>query len=173
MLEALKDRIHQLGVSEVAKRTSLSRSTINSFASGKAALTSDNLEKIMQALFFELKPSVPNITELISVVPCDPKKADQILKLAQILKSIYKPKKIILFGSQSRGDWEKDSDVDLLVVGFDQDVDGGEYYIAALEQGITIRFDVILASEHKIAEYKSEKSSIYYKALRDGVEIHV
>lgn len=93
---------------------------------------------------------------------CDPRKRGFIKDLVDIGASEVNADLVILFGSQSRGDWRQGSDIDLLYVIPDdvQKKPKSSQIIKALKKsGVNIDFDVdILIVRQKI--YDLEKNNI-------------
>ena len=85
----------------------------------------------------------------------------------------FKPEKIILFGSQARGEARPDSDADLLIV-----VSGAqrgrdiEVAIYQALQGIPLSTDVIVATPEQLARGANLAGSTLRPALREGVTIY-
>lgn len=81
----------------------------------------------------------------------------------------FHPDKIILFGSQSRGQGGPDSDADLLVI---MPVDGSKRQQAvqidlALE-GIPIPIDLIVVTPDEVKKYRHAMGTIIGEAVREG-----
>ena len=85
--------------------------------------------------------------------------------------SAYDPARVILFGSQARGDAQPDSDVDLLVV-FDDDRDRRERRIGIrrLLRDMPFAKDVLVASTADLQH--SAGSTAVAAALREGVVVY-
>src|SRR5438477_12746692 len=93
-------------------------------------------------------------------------------KIARMVKRIatrFAPEKIILFGSQARGDAGPDSDVDLLVV---MPVEG-----SVADKGIEIRMalhdihipiDIVVTTPEEFAWRKDYVGTIEWPATREG-----
>ena len=83
--------------------------------------------------------------------------------------------RIILFGSRARGDWERDSDWDLLIV-VDRELTRNEkmelsHLIRKELAEEYIACDVIIKSEKEIEYYKDFFGTVTYEALKEGIEI--
>lgn len=83
----------------------------------------------------------------------------------------YQPERVILFGSQARGDAGPDSDVDLLVV-FDGDVDRRETQVGILKllRAMPFAKDVLVATPASLA--RPLAGSALADAVRDGVTVY-
>ena len=83
----------------------------------------------------------------------------------------YRPAKVILFGSQARGDARPDSDVDLLVV-FDDDLDRRDRRIGIrrLLHDMPFAKDVLVASTAGIQN--AAAGTAVAAAARDGVVVY-
>jgi len=91
----------------------------------------------------------------------------------EIEKFSLKVKKIILFGSRARGEFNKDSDWDFLVI-VDQKID------FAQKQKINLRIrrrliqfdmstDIVIQSETDLNERKTNPGFLSYYALKEGI----
>ena len=83
--------------------------------------------------------------------------------------------RIILFGSRARGDWERGSDWDLLIV-VDKELTRSEkmelsHLIRKELAEEYIACDVIIKSEKEIEYYKDFFGTVTYEALKEGIEI--
>jgi predicted nucleotidyltransferase len=90
------------------------------------------------------------------------------LMVKRIVKKFH-PEKIILFGSQARGDAGPDSDVDLLVV---MDYEGSELdkevEIGVALGGIRVAKDIIVTRPQELAWRKNIVGTIEYPATHEG-----
>jgi len=93
-----------------------------------------------------------------------------IQKAVDILVREANPLKVILFGSQQRGDASEDSDVDLLVI--EKDLINRRKEMARLRKAVSplrIPMDVLVASEdHVRSSWAEFPGSYLYDALRKG-----
>lgn len=89
----------------------------------------------------------------------------------QSIVSAYQPERVILFGSQARGDAGPDSDVDLLVV-FTGEVDRRERraQILRLLRGMPFAKDVLVATTANLA--RPLIGSALADAIREGVTVY-
>ncbi|MCZ6678447.1 MAG: nucleotidyltransferase domain-containing protein [Candidatus Poribacteria bacterium] len=91
----------------------------------------------------------------------------------EIIVKVADPDRIILFGSQARGDAKPDSDYDLLVL------KSGVKYRRKLAQKIYLNLrnigapvDVIVADSRKYESLKDDPYLIYSEAAKDGRVIY-
>lgn len=88
--------------------------------------------------------------------------------IKRIMETIS-PVRIILFGSNARGDAGPDSDIDLLVI-----VADGTHRLDTVQAiyrnliGLNFAVDVVVATETDITNYKDTPGLIYREALKDG-----
>ncbi|RKX63617.1 MAG: nucleotidyltransferase domain-containing protein [Thermodesulfobacteriota bacterium] len=83
--------------------------------------------------------------------------------------------RIILFGSRARGDWERGSDWDILIV-VNKELTRNEkmtlsHLIRKELAEEYIPCDVIIKSEKEIEYYKNFFGTVTYEALKEGIEI--
>jgi predicted nucleotidyltransferase len=94
---------------------------------------------------------------------------EQIDRMVRRIVRRFHPEKIILFGSQARGDASPDSDVDLLVV---MDFEGSELDKTVEVRGAlgnrAVPTDVILSRPEDFAWRKEIVGTIEYPAAREG-----
>jgi uncharacterized protein len=93
-------------------------------------------------------------------------------KINEMVEKIVKdfnPYKIILFGSQAKGNANKDSDVDLLVVlPFSGRKRDKVIEIRVALSDIRISKDIFVATPDDLETYKDLMGTIIYIALKDG-----
>lgn len=154
----------------VAKSSGVSHSRIGDFARNRRSLTSANLERVLLALGFEIRAAGPVDTSLLQ--KADPTKVADISLMTKIAIEIYQPKRILLFGSQARGDWKPESDVDLLIIGPTTKADEGEIYLRAFKQDLRTRFEAILVSDKNFEKMRSAPNSIFSRADREGIILY-
>ena len=99
----------------------------------------------------------------------------QILNEIQTLKRQLLPnERLILFGSQARGDAREDSDWDLLVLinkdksNFSDDYDKYAYPFAELG----LKYDALISAKvHTVKDWKTHVSIFRYNVEREGIEV--
>lgn len=83
------------------------------------------------------------------------------------------PEKIILFGSYARGDFEADSDLDLLII-----VPGVEHLraesvrVRRALRGLLVPIDIIIATPEQIERLGNVHGLVYRAALEDGKVVY-
>ena len=91
-------------------------------------------------------------------------------EFVKTLKERYKGriKKIILFGSYARGDYDEESDIDILIIG-----DVPQREISFLSAEILLKYgeviSAIVKSEEEFEKYKN--FSFYKNVLKEGIVI--
>jgi len=94
---------------------------------------------------------------------------ETIKQIVEKIKEEVSPEKIILFGSYSRGNATKHSDLDLCVVVNEYVKDPDiEWRIKRLFWGWLIPMDIIVYSQKKIDEWKNVKMAFLNHILRHG-----
>lgn len=87
----------------------------------------------------------------------------------RLLVEAAQPEKIILFGSCARGDFDKDSDLDILVI-LPAVVDRFEEMVRLrlVLRDIPMAIDVIVYSRDEMEERRHLRGTMLYHALREG-----
>ena len=106
-------------------------------------------------------------------------------KARAVAKAVYdalRPRSVILFGSRARGDFRRDSDVDLLIITDADRMDKDEYMLAcdaahaksAEVYGARSGFgvDVLNMSAEKFRHCRRAKNHVAGQAARDGVDMN-
>ena len=83
------------------------------------------------------------------------------------------PRKIIIFGSQARGDGNVDSDLDLMVV-MDEVKSQVEESVRLrrLFKGLIMAVDVLVASQEKLDYWCDTPGNVFYEAKQDGKVVY-
>lgn len=93
----------------------------------------------------------------------------EIQKMVRRIVRKFHPERIILFGSQARGDARPDSDVDLLVV---MPVDGSPHdksvEIRVALHNIRVPKDIIVTTPEEFAWRQDVVGTIEYPAVKEG-----
>ena len=95
--------------------------------------------------------------------------AGLLQEIVRRIRATAEPEKIILFGSQARGEGKKDSDLDLLIV---MDSDLPRYrravpFYQALT-GLGQAKDIVVYTPMEVAEWQTASCSFIATALREG-----
>lgn len=166
-VEKLAEEIERIGISTVAKRAGVSRQHLYKILAGTSHPTSESLEALSQAVSC-------NLAILKSkYYPADPKKEQDLDKLVALIKDLYDPQEVWIFGSQARGDWLLDSDIDLMIVG--RKIGGpkrGEIYVQATKRKIRVGFDAVFVSREDFERHRKDEKSIYGNAANEGQVIY-
>ena len=93
-------------------------------------------------------------------------------KIAEAVRRIVAtahPVRVILFGSQTRGDADRDSDVDLLVVERDVADRYGEIVrLRRVLRGLILPVDILVIGARDFEEWADTPGSVYRTARREG-----
>ena len=86
---------------------------------------------------------------------------------------VAQPERIILFGSAARGEMDRHSDLDLLVVTPDMS-DRREMLNRIYDRlyGVAIAVDVILVTPEEVERYRDTHCLVIKPALREGREVY-
>jgi len=81
--------------------------------------------------------------------------------------------RIILFGSQARGDADAGSDIDLLVIESEVPNRGAEMVrLRRLLRPLPAAFDVLVYSQEEVARWGQQPGTALYWALKEGRVMH-
>jgi uncharacterized protein len=95
--------------------------------------------------------------------------AEHIPEMVERIVEEFDPQKIILFGSHARGDANRWSDIDLLVV-FDEPVDNPEMTVAIMRllRGYGVAKDVVVTDLDTLDRQGFRIGTVYRPALLEG-----
>jgi predicted nucleotidyltransferase len=94
---------------------------------------------------------------------------ETITEAVRLLREAARPLRIILFGSQARGDAGEGSDVDFLVV--ESEVPDRHREMIRLRDALRplrIPVDVLVATEEHVREWGSVPGTVFHDALSEG-----
>lgn len=167
LMNVLKDEIRRVGVATVAIRAGLSRQHLYKILAGASNPTSEHLEALSSAVSCNV-----NISQS-KYYPANPSKEHAVDLLVEIIIDLYDPQEIWLFGSQSRGDWLPDSDIDLLIVGRkERSPKRGEIYVQAAKRKIRDGFDAVFVTAAEFARHRNDEQAISGLAAKEGRRLH-
>lgn len=95
----------------------------------------------------------------------DPKVLDEIVRR---IVDVAQPERIILFGSAARGEMDRHSDVDLLVV---KDGERSLDVMKAIYRnlgGVGVAVDALVATSDHVERYRDSHALVFKSALREG-----
>lgn len=98
-----------------------------------------------------------------------------IEKILNIIINISHPDKVILFGSHARGDANKDSDYDFMIIKKDLENERKittKIYKAFLENHIKVPVDIIACSFDKWKKNLWKNYMIYHKVNKEGIILY-
>ncbi len=94
---------------------------------------------------------------------------ETLARLTELLVEAAHPKRIILFGSEGRGDATDDSDVDVLVV--EQHVAdrmAEMVRLSRLVRTLKMPVDLLVVSEEKFQYWRDTPGNVYFEAAAEG-----
>lgn len=96
--------------------------------------------------------------------------ADEIIaRMTQRIAEVFHPEKVILFGSMATGEWDEDSDVDLLVIV--REVDNRRELRVAIRRALTgmgLPKDVVVLTSDEFERKRGIPGTIAYPADKEG-----
>lgn len=99
------------------------------------------------------------------------KSQDPLEKIVQEIIRVAEPNRVILFGSQARGDAGPASDYDFLVVvrnvRNEREI-SRRIYRALLERKVGVAVDAIVVDEETLSQHRASPFFIYRQALAEG-----
>lgn len=96
-------------------------------------------------------------------------------KIINAILKVIIPDKIILFGSQARGDATIDSDYDILIIksGIDNGSKiEGEIYVKLVYEDFIAPVDIMVATPEIVEKYKNAIGCVIGPALKEGIIIY-
>lgn len=102
----------------------------------------------------------------------DKSKESELKKVLEQIVEIFNPAKIVLFGSQARGDFKEDSDFDLLIIDSKNQSKVGELRKATLKARINLAYEAIKTTSEDIEKYQSSENHLLARAKREGVTLY-
>ncbi len=163
LIKILAKEIENIGVTTVAKRAGLSRQHLYRIVAGTSDPTSENLEAISMAVSFQLSVSKSKY------YPADSKKVKILDALLNLIADLYDPEEVWIFGSQARGDWRPDSDIDLMIIGRKKNSPTrGQIYVQATRHKIRDGFDAVFVTREDFEKQKDDEKSVVGIAVKEG-----
>jgi uncharacterized protein len=94
---------------------------------------------------------------------------EQLRRLTDVLAQAAKPKYIILFGSQARGDASDNSDFDLMIVEYDVADRGREMVrLNRILRPLDIPVDLLVVSAQNFEYWRDTPGNVYFEAASEG-----
>ena len=98
---------------------------------------------------------------------------DAIREMAGKIAEAFQPIRILLFGSYARGEAERDSDVDFLVISQDtRPRPQRSVPMYSLLRDYDCSKDILVYTTEEVEEYKDLKPSLISRALREGIVLY-
>lgn len=99
--------------------------------------------------------------------------SDTIRQAVEHLSADPLPRRIILFGSQARGDAAADSDIDLLVIEREvPDRHAEMVRLRRLLRPLPAAFDLLVYTQEEVDRWGRQPGSVYWWALKEGRSLH-
>jgi predicted nucleotidyltransferase len=163
-LKQIKDEARAYGIRKLARDTGISRTSLIRFVDGGKDLTTSNLVKAMSILGFGFAKSAVALPSA-----CNPEKRAAFTQLLELAIETYDPEEIIVFGSQARGDWREDSDLDFLVIEPRKRPEAS-LDVRAHRARVDAEFDCVVNTREEIE--KGAKLSFYRTVKKEGVRAY-
>ena len=94
---------------------------------------------------------------------------ETVARLKNALVEAARPKRIILFGSQARGEASDDSDVDVMVVEENPSDRLAEMVrLNRALRSLSIAVDLLVVSEEKFSYWRDTPGNVYFEAATEG-----
>lgn len=91
----------------------------------------------------------------------------------RLLVQAANPERVILFGSYARGDYTRDSDLDLLVImPHVQDRIEEMGRLRLVLRDVPMAIDLVVYSRDEVAERRDLRGTMLFHALREGKVLH-
>ncbi|HEY5462256.1 MAG TPA: nucleotidyltransferase domain-containing protein [Hanamia sp.] len=96
--------------------------------------------------------------------------------IKSMVNSFLPNAQVLLFGSRARGEFNKDSDYDLLIITQETftpriKMDWESKIRKSLVNALNMPFDIIIQSEKEVSEKKGLSGHIVYYAMKEAIEI--
>ena len=98
---------------------------------------------------------------------------DKLSEITRRILSVSDPQCIILFGSYARGDFDADSDLDLMVVLENAEMPRAESIrLRRALRGVLVPVDILVSSPQQLERHRNTPGLIYREALAEGKVIY-
>lgn len=152
---------------EIGRALGLHRPAISEIEAGRRSVTSEELFELSRLLSVPVSDLLPSPREDGEESPAGI--GDTIVEMGRVIVELFRPERVILFGSHARGTAGPDSDVDLLVV---MEVEGSKRRtgakIGAALHRFTVPKDVIVTTPEAFAARRSVPGTIERSAALEG-----
>lgn len=102
----------------------------------------------------------------------DEKQADTVRRLTDVIIKKYDPEMIILFGSVARGDSDEFSDIDMLVIMYDDNPEEAALKIMAGTDRIRTEKDIKVLTPDEYYSQKEIPGTLLFPALNEGEVVY-
>lgn len=96
--------------------------------------------------------------------------AETVANAISAIVETARPRKVVLFGSYVRGEMNRNSDLDILVVTGEDVIDNRKESVRIRRalRGISVPLDIIVVTESQLREHADTPGLIYREALKTG-----
>ncbi|MCK4352036.1 nucleotidyltransferase domain-containing protein [candidate division WOR-3 bacterium] len=98
---------------------------------------------------------------------------ENLMKIKEVIRTIFPDSRVILFGSRGRGNFDERSDYDILVIiKHNSNIKETRRYESIIrKQLVEIPIDVIVKTEEDANYYRDKIGSVVREAIKEGVSL--
>ncbi len=158
---------------ELARRTGMPQTTIARIETGQTDPRVDTLNRLLAGCGEIATIETTRTSAGMAALGLSDRAARHLAEMTRRIVDHFDPERVVLFGSQARGQARPDSDVDLLIVfGHVSDKRATRVAIRRLLADLPIDKDLIVVSHDEAIRRGAILGSIVGQALREGVPLY-